>query len=510
MGTQFYMSPYPAYEPNPDARQSTEDLEQYFHVYLGDRDFNVVAPTQIYPLVMFTESKNSNYILQESFYETYSNHHGWVKTWISQPLEYEVLTGVTASIITSFGKDYDDYFDGIGPQMRPVVNLYLWKSTDDFSASLYHGTSTVTASFYNRYDGTIKAKQTFTGVTLSNATISDGDRICMELMWFDPDSSSEHYTHYFAFNGDPVSNKNYCKLSISADLSFMDSIYLENDTVRRGKNCLVMYPRTSLPEPPANPTVSTERWVNRRSSVNEYHMIDDFESYTSSYDMSLLWYTYGSGASYKYSRYTFASPTDFSDYDVISFYARAAPATVLSFFMKDASDILTTPASFSISNIWERYEATLSWGAANPDQIKYVYFSTSYYSDIRIDDVALLRMGADEENETWLNIDVTDYEYDREMKFNEVKIPYKTGKEIQFSGERNARGNITINDILNKNKNFLFEKMKHETPLYVRHRNHGLPINVLGLSPEYKNIGYNIVQTLLDVGFVEIYDDSLR
>jgi len=502
MGTKLYLSNYTAYEPVPNDRYTTYySNEQQFNIALGDRD-NL---WHIYPLMMFTESKDNPIIFSQSFTESVANNHGWVKAWLSPQLEYNILNGMTGSFISSFGVDRADVGN---VQMLPVIKTYIWKSDDTKGADLFYGTSTVQAYPVGKY-GTMM-QTTFPNITFSNATASSGDRICLELGWLDPNADGLVHAHYIGFNSAELSGANKCMLSVSETLLFMDSVYLENDTVRRGRNSLVIYPGLVLLEPPASPTISTPRWINKRSTVNEYYMIDDFERYTNSTDIVSNWHTGVAGTSYKWVHKHFASPTDLSDYDAVTFYARAAPATPISYYLGDYNGNTSTEASFSVSNIWERYEASISWGSANPELITMIWFKCRYYSNVRIDDIALLRFGTDEINETWMEMDVTDYGYNRDMKFNEIKVPYKSGKEVQFSGEKNAKGTIEIHDVLNKNKNFLYEKMQRETPLYFRHRNHGLPMNLIELAPDYKNAGYNNVSTMLSVKFVEIYDDTMR
>jgi hypothetical protein len=235
-------------------------------------------------------------------------------------------------------------------------------------------------------------------------------------------------------------------------------------------------------------------------------MIDDFEGYDDLGDMALHW-TISDGLATFSAIKTF-SAMNMEDYDVVTLYARGSLPTALQAQFGDKYGNSSSVIPFLITDRWERYEQSVSWGDCNPQVITSVKFDSEYNSSITLDDIFMLNHNPVTENTDWMKMNLTDIDLNRGQKMATFKIPFKQQEMIQFSGDKNGEGELRIRSIDTMQTSFLDECLKRNTPLYFRYKNMGLPIVIRSSNRDFKQIIPKEVSSEVSIPFYEIYDYS--
>jgi hypothetical protein len=283
------------------------------------------------------------------------------------------------------------------------------------------------------------------------------------------------------------------------------TIYAETESTARGRVSLNMTPRASVS---FNSYFDdyTNKWAFPEPTFHRFIMIDDFEGYDDLGDMALRW-TISDGLVTFSAIKTFSS-MNMEDYDVMTFYAKGSLPTALQAQFGDKYGNSSSIVPFLITDRWERYEQSVSWGECNPQVVTSVHFSSEYNSSITLDDIFMLNHNPETENTDWMKMNLTNIDLSRAQKMATFKIPFRQQEMIQFSGDKNAEGELRIRSIDTMQTSFLDECMKNNTPLYFRYKNMGLPIVIRNSNRSFKQIIPTQVSSEVSIPFFEIYDYS--
>ena len=283
------------------------------------------------------------------------------------------------------------------------------------------------------------------------------------------------------------------------------TLYAETESTARGRVSLNMTPRASI-------SFNTyfddyaQKWVFPEPTLHKFIMIDDFEGYDALSDMALNW-TISDGL-VTFSAIKTFSAINMEDYDVMTIYAMGSLPTALQAQFGDKYGNSSSVIPFLITDRWERYEQSVSWGDCNPQVITSVKFDSEYNSSITLDDIFMLNHNPVTENTDWMKMNLTDIDLNRGQKMATFKIPFKQQEMIQFSGDKNGEGELRIRSIDTMQTSFLDECLKRNTPLYFRYKNMGLPIVIRSSNRDFKQIIPKEVSSEVSIPFYEIYDYS--
>lgn len=214
MATRLYFRNTTPAEPKPSTRQFGVGTQILTNTDGGGQDTTII----IYPCDMSITPGASSRATAEAFTEPGAVHYGGAKAFISPALAAQTISG-TFSLVC-------DYQEGNAAQnMNPYIKIYVWKADDSgVRGTLYSGLSTLEANL------TIGTLQTFTfaSYTLTNLVVLAGDRIVIEMDWYDNNTKTASYTHGFGYNG-AVASGYESYIEFSADLypaldQFMDQI----------------------------------------------------------------------------------------------------------------------------------------------------------------------------------------------------------------------------------------------------------------------------------------------
>jgi hypothetical protein len=195
--TRFYFRSTTPAEPKPNTQWSAPTpafnaLHWLTSTLGGGQD----ASGTIYACDMSTTIGASSQSITKSIAESSALHNGWAKAFISPSLSAQTISG-TFSLIA-------DYQEGAALQnMNPMIYIYVWKADDSGQRGNLYGTAAVPIVSTLEADTTIGTLQTFTfaSYTLGSLAVSAGDRIVIEMAFYDANTKSTTYTHGFGLNG---------------------------------------------------------------------------------------------------------------------------------------------------------------------------------------------------------------------------------------------------------------------------------------------------------------------
>ena len=282
--------------------------------------------------------------------------------------------------------------------------------------------------------------------------------------------------------------------------------FLDTALPARGVNSLKMIPRAEI-DIPEYQSDYAEKWILKTPSIHEFIFVDDFESYESVEDATSSdgWTITESGSTFKAYK-TFSENQDMTEYNLLTFFARSDNPTGLVVNFVDNSDNTSSDLPFVINEYWQRYEASVSWGSASADQITKIQIIASYSGIVTLDDIFILNYADETENIHWTELNITDISYSRKNKFSTYKIPFRDTEIIQYSGEENAEGEFMMYNINMTQYSFVSNKQKENSPLYLRYANFGMPIIMQEFGREFKNVIIDNFSSVNTIPFMEIYN----
>lgn len=197
MATRLYFRNTTAAEPKPNVRYSAPTPAYNANHYLtstlgGGQD----TSGAIYPCEMLVAIGASNATITKTITEPGIAHNGWVKAFISPSLAAQTISG-TFSLVA-------DFAEGNNLQnMNPMIYIYVWKADDSGQRGNLYGTAAVPIVSTLEADTTQGTLQTFTftSYTLASLAISAGDRIVIEVSFYDNNTRTNSYAHGFGLNG---------------------------------------------------------------------------------------------------------------------------------------------------------------------------------------------------------------------------------------------------------------------------------------------------------------------
>jgi len=247
------------------------------------------------------------------------------------------------------------------------------------------------------------------------------------------------------------------------------------------------------------------KWKINGPSIHHCLIVDDFEYYTDSDGFGGVWSISDETHSFKATR-PWATDQSASNCNLLTFYAKSNNPTLLSARLWDSSLRTTTDISFLITDKWERYEATISWGQVDSSVLRGIQFESSNSGNIILDDIFLLKYATESENYDWSRLMMLGMDASREMRYSTFRIPFTQGELIQFHGENNGEGNLSLFAPNMEQTEFLSELMRFQKPVYLRYKNRGVPIIMRDLSKKIRNIASSSIQHEITIQFYELYD----
>lgn len=284
------------------------------------------------------------------------------------------------------------------------------------------------------------------------------------------------------------------------------NLYLETASPARGRTSLKMSPRSTRSYNFAF-TDYSQKWVLSSPSLHKFKMIDDFEGYDDTEDLGGVWTV--SDGPVTFSAIKTFSGENFEDYNLLTFYANADQPSAIQMRFKDSNNNYSNDMNFVITDKWQRYETTVSWGGTDERHITAFEVVGSYSGYVTLDDIFLLDYENTKENVDWMKMNLTGIEFGREAKMNTFQIPFKQAEVIQFSGEKNGEGELRIRTIDSMQTEFLNEMMKTNAPLYFRYKNVGYPIALRDTERTINQVIPSQVSSDITIPFYEIYDYSM-
>jgi len=197
MATTLYFRNTTAAEPKPNVRYSAPTPAYNANHYLtstlgGGQD----DASNIYPCDLGTTIGASNATITKTITEPGIAHKGWVKAFVSPALSTQTISGTfTLSC---------DYMEGNNLQnMNPMIYIYVWKGDDTGQRGDLYGTAAVPIVSTLESDTSQGVLQSFTfaSYTLASLGVTQGDRIVIEMSFYDNSTKTSSYGHGFGLNG---------------------------------------------------------------------------------------------------------------------------------------------------------------------------------------------------------------------------------------------------------------------------------------------------------------------
>lgn len=189
--TRLYMRDTSAAEPKPNIKQAATSINAN-HWLTSTLGGGQDGTGTIYPLDMSMTIGTTTSTITKTITEPGSAHYGWDKAFVSPPLAAQTISGTF-----SLSQDYQEASST--RNMNPHIYIYVWNAADTFKSALYAAaTSTLEA------DTTLATQQTFTfaSYTLTSTAVSTGDRIVIEMMFYDNNVLTSSSVHGFGFGNE--------------------------------------------------------------------------------------------------------------------------------------------------------------------------------------------------------------------------------------------------------------------------------------------------------------------
>ena len=558
---RFYFRHMRARGDFPTKKQTTRRLSFtlnsiFYQLNTETQLFDFLTNSSEYPFRMTpdpgTESKYFNQLLPEVGLPT----TGWIKTWMSPPVrgDITVSSGVEIKLAGCFTSD------GSNLGAKPIMHVFVWGPTGSYEQKIVDINSVWSIT-------TAKTMFTFFNpwTVSSPITLSDGDRIGVELMWMTSTTSGWH-NHGFGYDGpttseycsyiqfdwqDPVGVEFYTEIQNSAAVKYdvfneveseTDFYYnymskvcagvgldynihrgggyfdLETHSSLRGRSSLRVIPEYGVGvsagfiDMLSSKQYYLNRWAADKASINEYFMVEDFEQFSTPGEMSassaVVFVTDSAEAGTLSWYKTYSENQDLSEYNYMSALCDADEPTAFYATFEDASGDTTLPIYMAVKDYRGRYETEMRWLGANPETVRKISFFFEYESPLLLDDIVLLKARDDRRYINWMPLLLEDNDTTRQMKFGSIKIP--DGKEVfQHFGEYNAKGSMNLRSFTNMDSMYLKTVKKERNPVYLRFKNDGLPVLIDNHHTTMINQKSNSIQTRIEVDYTEVYNSEL-
>jgi hypothetical protein len=138
----------------------------------------------------------SNATITKTITEPGIAHNGWVKAFVSPALSTQTISGTfTLSC---------DYMEGNNLQnMNPMIYIYVWKGDDSGQRGNLYGTAAapIVSTLESDTSQGVLQSFTFASYTLASLGVTQGDRIVIEMSFYDNSTKTSSYGHGFGLNG---------------------------------------------------------------------------------------------------------------------------------------------------------------------------------------------------------------------------------------------------------------------------------------------------------------------
>jgi len=197
MATTLYFRNTTVAEPKPNVRYSAPTPAYNSLHYLtstlgGGQD----DASNIYPCEILTAIGASNATITKTITEPGIAHNGWVKAFVSPALSTQTISGTfTLSC---------DYMEGNNLQnMNPMIYIYVWKGDDSGQRGNLYGTAAapIVSTLESDTSQGVLQSFTFASYTLASLGVTQGDRIVIEMSFYDNSTKTSSYGHGFGLNG---------------------------------------------------------------------------------------------------------------------------------------------------------------------------------------------------------------------------------------------------------------------------------------------------------------------
>jgi hypothetical protein len=249
------------------------------------------------------------------------------------------------------------------------------------------------------------------------------------------------------------------------------SISLETATAARGTQCLRVKNYT-----PARGLETPDRVSSAPSSFHSnFFFIDDFD------DDDTLFYKWRASV----SMFAYYEPlgVDYSEYNLLSFYAKASGSFNFTVWFEDDDGVMSYPFSTTpTNNYWKRMDAEIGWGDCDPTQVYWlkILVNGPSYTNLWIDDVVLIDKRPETNKENWIDLNL--FDYDVSMDGNLINVPTPGYGDVVYSSNPSLqRGNLQYITHAPQDDNdleFVEQFARRGTRLYLRCAYEGTPIYI--------------------------------
>lgn len=251
------------------------------------------------------------------------------------------------------------------------------------------------------------------------------------------------------------------------------SISLETTTAVRGNCCMKVNYYT-----PPRALTAPDRVTSAPSSLHSnYYLYDDFES--------------GNPVDYQWEEAygTFIGNldifgSDLSEYNILSFYAKSSGSFNFTVWLgneetgKTSYQFITTPTQ----NYWKRIDVEIDWAECDSTDVDWMKFRLNGPANcpLWVDDFVFLDRRPETEKETWIDLNL--YDYDVSMDGNLINVPTPGYGDVVYSSnpslQRGVLQYITHAPQDDDDLEFVEQFARRGTQMYLRCAYEGTPIYI--------------------------------
>jgi len=207
-------------------------------------------------------------------------------------------------------------------------------------------------------------------------------------------------------------------------------------------------------------------------SVNLYHMIDNFETYSNNTQLATIWDTEDGGI---FSREIIQGESmNMSAYNGLSFNAWSEGYTFVYAYFEDSNGNASEPMKCArLPKMWGRLDCPIVWGECDSTDVFKIYFyeGGDGYTSFYMDDIMVYDARTESQHETWTPILITALQTNRDSNTGVDSLAGRYGDIITYNKPLSTRGTFEFyTDFVSMDDDirFLDVKRRRHTPMFLR------------------------------------------